>query len=170
MLLDAGGGTGGVSISICNKCPQIKATVADLPKVVQLAERFIAEAGMSDRVNVSPTDLCLNSPEGKYDVAILRAVIQTLSKEQAQMSLNFISQSMAPGGRIFIFGSVLENSCLAPPSSLAGGLAFLNLYDHGKAYTEKEYQEMLTNAGFTNIIVEHNALIDGMGIVSARKL
>ncbi len=169
MLLDAGGGTGGVSIAICNKYPQIKATVADLPKVAQLAERFIAEAGMSGRISVSATDLCLNSPEGKYDVAILRAVIQTLSKEQAQISLKCISQSMVPGGRIFIFGSVLENSCLAPPSSLAFGLASLNVYDHGKAYTENEYQEMLTNAGFTDIAVEHDALIDGMGIVSAKK-
>lgn len=169
-LLDAGGGSGGVSIAICNKYPQIKATVADLPKVVQLAESFIAEAGMSDSVSVSATDLCLNSPEGKYDVAILRAVIQTLSKEQAQMSLKCISQSMVSKGRIFIFGSVLENSCLAPPSSLAFGLAFLNFYDHGKAYTEKEYQEMLTNAGFMDITVEHDALVDGMGIVSAIKL
>jgi hypothetical protein len=111
----------------------------------------------------------LDFSEGKYDVAILRAVIQTLSKEQAQMSLKCISHSMAPRGRIFIFGSVLENSCLAPPSSLAYGLASLNVYDHGKAYTEKEYQEMLTNAGFTDITIEHDALVDGMGIVSAKK-
>lgn len=168
-LLDAGGGSGGVSIAICNKYPQIKATVADLPKVARLAERFIAEAGMSGRIGVTATDLCLNPPGGKYDVAILRAVIQTLSKEQAQMSLKCISQSMVPGGRIFIFGSVLENSCLAPLSSLVFGLVFLNVYDQGKAYTENEYREMLTIAGFTDIAVEHDALIDGMGIISAIK-
>ena len=168
-LLDAGGGTGGVSIAICNKYPLIKSTVVDLPKVVQLAERFIEEAGMSGRISVSATDLCLNSPEGKYDVAILRAVLQTLSKEQAQASLECISQAMVPGGWIFIFGSILENSCLAPPSSLAFSLASLNVYDYGKAYTEKEYQDMLTKAGFTDITVEHDALVDGMGIVSAKK-
>lgn len=168
-LLDAGGGSGGVSIAICNKYPQIKATVADLPKVVQLTKRFIAEAGMSDRVSVAATDLCLNSPAGQYDVAILRAVLQTLSMEQAQMSLKCISRSMAPGGRIFIFGSILENSRLSPPSSLASGIAFLNIYDHGKAYTENEYRKMLTNAGFTDIAVEHDALVDGMGIISAIK-
>lgn len=44
-----------------------------------------------------------------------------------------------------------------------------NAYDHGKAYTEKEYQEMLTNAGFTDIAVEYDALVDGMDIVSAIK-
>lgn len=169
-LLDAGGGIGGVSIAICHKYPHIKATIADLPKVVQLAQHFIAEADMSDRISVSATDLCLHAPEGQYDVAILRALIQTLSKEQAQISLNCISQSMLPGGRIFIFGSVLENSCLGPPPSLAFNLASLNIYDHGKAYTEKEYQEMLTHAGFTDIAIEHEALADGMSIVSAQKI
>lgn len=147
----------------------VKATVVYLPKVVQLAEHFIAEAGMSGRISVSSADLCSDSPEGKYDVAILRAVIQTLSKEQALMVLKYTRQSIAPGDRIFIFGSVLENSCLAPPASLAFGLAFLNSYDHGKAYTEKEYLEMLVNAGFKDITIEHDALVDGMGIISAIK-
>lgn len=49
------------------------------------------------------------------------------------------------------------------------GLVFLNVYDQGKAYTENEYREMLTIAGFTDITVEHDALIDGMGIISAIK-
>jgi len=28
---------------------------------------------------------------------------------------------------------------------------------------------MFTNAGFTDITIEHDALVDGMGIVSAKK-
>jgi hypothetical protein len=168
-LLDAGGGTGGVSIGICEKFPLIKATVADLPKVTEIARHFVAKAGMSDRIRVSPIDLCLDAPKGRYDLAILRALIQTLSKEQAQMAIKHIGQSMVPGGRIYIFGSILENSRLSPLSSLGAGLAFLNLYDEGKAYTEKEHREMLLNAGFTDITVEHEALIDCMGIVSATK-
>jgi len=168
-LLDAGGGTGGVSMAICANYPHLKATVADLPKVAHLAERFIADAGMSDQISMSVTDLCSNSPEGKYDVAVLRALIQTLSKEEAQAVLKNISQSMLSGGKIFIFGNVLDNSCLGPPASLAFALVFLNSYDNGQAYTENEYREMLTNANFTDIIVQHNFLDDGMSMVSAKK-
>ncbi|MCL2336650.1 MAG: acetylserotonin O-methyltransferase, partial [Firmicutes bacterium] len=168
-LLDAGGGTGGVSIAICTKYPHLKATVVDLPKVVRLAAGFIAEAGMSDRISVSITDLCSSPPEGQYDVAILRAVIQTLSQEEALAVLKSISQSMLPGGRIFIFGSVLDDSRLGPPASLANGFANLNVYDHGKAYTETEYREMLINAEFTNVVIEHDALVDGMAMVTGEK-
>jgi predicted O-methyltransferase YrrM len=168
-LLDAGGGSGGVAMAICAQYPHLKATVADLPKVAHLAERFIANAGLSERISVSATDLCSDSPEGQYDVAILRAVIQTLSKEEAQAVLKFVSQSLLPGGRIFIFGNILENSCLGPPASLAFALVFLNVYDHGQAYLETEYREMLTKAEFTDISIQHDVLADGMGMVSAKK-
>jgi hypothetical protein len=32
-----------------------------------------------------------------------------------------------------------------------------------------DHREMLGNAGFTGVSVEHDALTDGMGIVSAKK-
>ena len=169
-LLDAGGGTGGVSIGICEKFPLIRATVADLPGVAQVSKHFIAKAAMSGRISVAATDLCSNTPPGHYDIAILRAFIQTISMKQAQMAVINIGRAIAPGGKIYIIGSILDNSCLSPPSSLGMGLVFLNFYEDGKAYTEKDHQEMLGNAGFTDINVEHDTLIDGMGIVSARKM
>jgi len=168
-LLDAGGGTGGVSIAICSKYPHLNATVADFPKVTKLAERFIEDAGLSDRIHIAPTDFCSHAPEGKYDVAVLRALIQTLSREEAQAALKHIGQAILPGGRIFLFGSVLDNSRLVPSVSVANNLIFLNAYDHGRSYTEREYQQMLTNAGFTDITIRHEALTDGMGLIAATK-
>lgn len=167
-LLDAGGGSGGVSIALCGKYPNVKATVADLPKVSNLAEKFIAEAGMSERITVSAVDLCTDSPSGTYDAAILRAVIQTLSREEAQATLANVSRAVAPGGQIYIFGTVLDNSHLGPPISMAYSLVFLNSYDNGQAYTEKEYHDMLTQAGFTGITVDYEAL-DGMCLIHAEK-
>ena len=169
MLLDAGGGTGGVSISICSKYPHLKATVADLPKVVKVAEHFIAENNMADRIGVSATDLCQDYPAGMYDVAILRAVIQTLSQEEAEATLHNVSRSMLPGGQIYIFGNVLKADRLGPPISLAYSLVFLNSYDNGQAYTENEYREMLEKAGFAGISVDYEFL-DGMCLVQAQKM
>lgn len=168
-MLDAGGGTGGVAAAICDKFPQIRATVADLPKVVKMAEQLIAENGLSDRIDASAADLCLEPPSGTYDVAIVRAVVQTLSKGQSQETLINVGRSMSSGGRIFIFGNVLENSRLAPIAPVSNNLAFLNLYDAGGAYTEKEFHEMLSNADFTNISIEHDKMDDGMGMVMALK-
>ena len=168
-LLDAGGGSGGVSIALCSKYPRLKATVADLPKVARLAERFIADAGMSERIGVTTEDLRFSPPAGKHDIAVLRALIQTLSREDAQKTLECVGRSLLPGGRILIFGNVLDNSRMGPPASLAYGLVFLNSYDHGSAYTEDEYRKMLATAGFGDVSVRYEVLSDGMCMVGAVK-
>lgn len=169
-LLDAGGGTGGTSISICRRYPNIKATVADLPKVADVAKVFIAEAGLAERISVAVANLCDKPPEGTYDVVILRNLLQTLSREQAEMTVKCVSQCLEPGGRIFIIGSILDNSRLLPLPSLMYDLLFMNIYSDGKSYTENEYREMLVNAGFTDIFVEHEAFLLGYGLISATKL
>lgn len=167
-LLDAGGGTGGVAISICKKYPQLLATVADLPKVVKVAEHFITEAGLSDRIGVAGADLCTDVPGGSYDVVMLRAVIQTLSPAEAQAALIHAGQALSPGGWLYIVGNVMENSHLGPPISMAYSLVFLNSYDDGRAYTEKEYFDMLVRAGFENMRVDYD-LIEGLCLVEAQK-
>lgn len=168
-LLDAGGGSGGVAIALCAKYPRLQATVADLPKVARLAEHFIAEAGLSGRIGISTNDLRSESPAGAYDVAILRALLQTLSKEDAAACLESVSRSMSPGGRLFIFGNILDDSHLGPQASLAYSLVFLNSYDDGQAYTQQEYREMLARAGFKDILIEYEVLTDGMCLASAVK-
>ena len=168
-LLDAGGGSGGLSIGICEACPDLRATVVDLPTVVSISERFISEAGMSQRIRATSTDLVESPPEGTFDVAVLRALLQVMSPGKARKVLMNISQAMEPGGSLYIVGGVLEDSRLSPPASLAFSLIFLNVYDDGHAYTEKEHRDWLLEAGFTGISVQHDAFSDGLGIVSARK-
>ncbi|MCC8107944.1 MAG: acetylserotonin O-methyltransferase [Planctomycetes bacterium] len=167
-LLDAGGGTGGVSIALCRKFPGLTATVADLPNVVKMAEQFIAESGTSDRIGVSAVDLCREAPTGVYDVAVLRAVVQTLSRPDAQATVAHVGQAMAPGADLYIIGTVMDNSRLGPPISLAYSMVFLNSYDSGQAYTEMEYRAMLETAGFTDISFDYD-IFGGMCLVHAKK-
>ena len=51
-LIDVAGGTGGVAITIAQACPQLRATVVDLPTVTPITERMVQEAGVADRVEV----------------------------------------------------------------------------------------------------------------------
>ena len=51
-LLDVGGGSGGVAIAACQTCASLRATVLELPKVVDIAERFVEAAGLTQRVDV----------------------------------------------------------------------------------------------------------------------
>ncbi|MHC1730135.1 MAG: methyltransferase [Syntrophobacteraceae bacterium] len=168
-ILDAGGGTGGLSIGICEAYPDLRSTVADLPSVVTVSKRFIAEAGLSHRIKTIAVDLTESQPVGKYDVAVLRALLQVMSAAEAGEVLMNVSKAIQPGGSLFIIGSILDDSRLSPPASVAYGLAFLNVYDKGCSYTEEEHHNWLLKAGFSDISIRHGATFDGLSLVAARK-
>ena len=47
-------------------------------------------------------------------------------------------------------------------------LIFLNMFDDGQAYTESEYLNWLTDAGFTDVSREPHMM--GADLISARKI
>jgi hypothetical protein len=166
-LLDVAGGGGGFSIAACRACPDLRATVVDLPSVVPITREFVKEAGLGDRIKAVPTDVCDHPPEGQFDAAVLRNFIQVISPVQARRALLNVSQALEPGGAIMIWGRVLDDSRLAPIEAVTQNLIFLNQYDAGQSYTESEYRDWLTEAGFVDI--DRSQLPGGHSVVSARK-
>lgn len=150
-LLDIGGGSGGLALTIAAACPQLRATVMDLPSVTPVTRRFIEQEGMTDRVAVVPADVVRGPLTGTYDVAVLRAFLQVLSPEKAQSALHNLIQVLEPGSPIYILGQILDDTRLSPPETVAFNLVFLNVYDAGQAYTEHAYRHWLTVAGFVRI-------------------
>ena len=168
-LADVGGGVGGLAITIAKACPHIRATAIDLPQVTPIAQKVVAEEGAADRVSVASADVVNESLPGRYDVAILRGFIQVLSPDDARAALQNIGSAINPGGRIYIIGQVLDDSYKAPLEAVGFNLTFLNLFDAGESYSERQYREWLNDAGFTDIERADFLLADGSGLVSARK-
>ena len=169
-LMDAGGGIGGLAIGLCESYQNLKGTIVDLADVMSISKQFISEAHMSDRINVIATDLIDSQPEGTYDVAVLRALIQTLSPDQAKSVLENIGKALEPGGSIYILGYVIDDTHLRPSAFVHWNLHFLNIYDDGRAFTESEHREWLTDAGFSNISIEYETMPSSLSIVSACKV
>lgn len=148
-LLDAGGGSGTLSIAMTQIHPQLTATVVDLPTVTPITEQFVRDADALEKVKVVPADLTYDPIPGMYDAAFLSAVIQTLSAEQARKVIANVGKVINPGGWLYIFGSgMLKNSRLSPKSAVEFNLVFINTYDNGQSYTENEYRDWLAEAGF----------------------
>jgi len=165
-LADIAGGSGGMALALTDAYPHLRATVMDLPTVTPITQRFLAEAGATDRVQVVAADV-VNAPvPGTYDVAVLRAFLQVLSPEDALQALRNIGAALHPGGRLYVVGRILDNSRLAPVESVGFDLVFLNVFDEGRAYTEGEYRAWLTAAGFAEI--ERVVIAEGASIMTAR--
>jgi SAM-dependent methyltransferase len=168
-LLDVGGGSGGVSIAACQNCRDLRATIIELPRVAPIAQAMVREARLTDRVTVLAADILEHAPEERFDVAVLRNLIQVLGPDAARRALRNVGQVIDHGGWLFIVGHVLEDSRLAPPEAVYLNLAFLSVYDEGQAYTEREHRTWLAEAGFADIEVRYSAGPGAASIVSARK-
>ena len=170
-VLDAGGGSGGLAVALCRQIEGLRATVADLPSVAAITRECIAEAGMAGRVAVQDANLVAAPPQGPadgaFDAAVLRSLVQVLSRADAAAIIANVAAALAPGGRLFVIGRVLDDSRLAPLDAVASNVMFLNIYDDGQAYTEGEHRAWLTAAGCAEIVREE--LSGGYSIISGVK-
>ena len=166
-LLDVGGRTGGLTFAVLEAHPHIRGTVVDLPATTPVTQQYVEEAGLAGRVRVVAADVVEDRLEGSFDVAVLKNFIQVLNPDQARRALRNVGRVVVPGGAIYILGSVLDDSRLSPPEAVASNLNFLNIYDGGQAYTEGEYRDWLTEAGFAGF--ERVVVPDGTSIITARK-
>jgi SAM-dependent methyltransferase len=166
-LADVGGGSGGMALALTEAYPQLRATVIDLPTVIPITQRFIAEAGATDRVQAVAADVVHAPVPGTYDVAVLRALLQVLSPEDALQALSHIGAALNPGGRLYIVGRILDDARLSPVDTVGFNLVFLNIFDAGRAYTESEHRTWLTVLGFAEI--ERVPLPEGVSIITACK-
>lgn len=167
-LLDVGGGSGGLAITVTEIYPHIQATVIDLPAVTPVTQRIVKEAGAGDRVRVITGDIVGGSLAGSFDAAVLSSFLQVISRDKARSALKNVGKVIEPGGMIYIRGDVVDDSGVSPIGAVMRNLVYLNTYDEGQAYTEQEHRDWLKEAGFAEF--ERRLLPDGFSLISARKL
>jgi len=156
-----------MALALTDVYPHLRATVIDLPTVTPITQRFIAEAGAADRVQVVAADVVHAPVPGRYDVAVARAFLQVLSPDDALQALRHMGAALHPGGRLYLVGSLLDEGRLSPLGAVGFNLLALNAFDDGRAYTEGEYRAWLTAAGFGEMA--RVPLAEGVSIMTARK-
>jgi len=152
-FLDAGGGSGGLSVALAERYPHLQATVADLPSVVPIAERFIREAGGTERVRTLGVDLLAQPLSGSYDAAALVHCVQVFGPEDAGRVVRHVGTALRPGGVLYLLGFALEDTRLGPEPGLWFNFMSIGFYDHGRANTLAEYRAWLEQAGFGEVEV-----------------
>lgn len=150
-VLDVGGGSGGISIRLAHTCPTLRATIVELPSVTPITRQFVAEAGMTDRIDVVTANGVAEPLTGSYDAAVLSKFIHVLPREAARQALRHVCDALRPGGTLYILGAILDDSRRTPDAAVASNMAFLNWFDGGQAYTEGEHRQWLRDAGFAAV-------------------
>ena len=160
-LIDVGGGSGSYTLAFLSAAPEMKATLFDLPPVIEMARERAQAAGLDHRVNLVPGDFYRDELPGGHDLAILSAIIHQNSPEQNKLLFGKIYRCLDAGGRIVIRDHVMSPDRTEP---LEGALFAVNMLAGtagGNTYTFEEIEAGLEAAGFTRI-----RLIQTMGMFS----
>ncbi|MGE5570363.1 MAG: methyltransferase [Rhodospirillales bacterium] len=150
-MLDIGGGSGAYSIAFAKANPELRADILDLAAVTQIAERHIARAGLSGRVNTRVGDLRRDDYGTGYDLVFISAICHMLGPEENVDMLRKSFAALNEGGRIVIQDFILEKDKTAPLFAAMFALNMLVGTERGSSYSEDEYTEWLQKAGFTEV-------------------
>jgi predicted O-methyltransferase YrrM len=161
-LLDVGGGSGAYSIAFAKANARLRAEVLDLPKVVPIAQRYIEEAGVADRITTRVGDLRRDTFGRDYNLIFLSAICHMLSPEENKDLFRRCYRALAPRGRIVIRDFFLEPGKTAPKWVVLFALNMLVGTQGGGCYTGEEYTAWLREAGCQEVeLLEPSSIIAG---------
>ena len=121
----------------------------------------------ADEVAMSETDRSRLEP-GSFDAVLMVSFLQVLSPGQARRVVCRAAELLRPGGALHVIGAgILDDGRTTPPKGALFNLAFLNIYEKGRSYTEGEHRDWLLHAGLA--APELREMEDGTRVISACK-
>jgi acetylserotonin N-methyltransferase len=145
-LVDLGGGTGHLVLAACERYPNLKAEVFELPAVIPLAREVIAESGVADRVEVSEGNF-FRDPLPDGDLYVLARILHDWKESDIRDLLKRIFEKLPRGGTLLIAEKFLWEDKSGPIWLQLQSLLLL-LIAEGKERTLSEYKTLLEDAKF----------------------
>jgi acetylserotonin O-methyltransferase len=148
-LVDLGGATGHLAMELCRKYPDLQAAVFDLPEVAQVAQEYIARAGLADRIAIVSGDFFEN-PLPEADLFSLGRILHDWSESKIHQLLCKIHRKLPNEGALLVAECLLDQDKTGPLAALLQSLSML-VCTEGRERTLAEYETLLRQAGFTEV-------------------
>lgn len=151
-LLDVGGGDAVNAIALSKANPDLRVSVLEITEAAPLAEKKIAEAGLSDRVSVIVGDMHTDRFPDGYDCILFahQLVIWTLTENTELLRKAY--RSLPDGGRVVILNSMSNDHGDGPLVAALDSVYFASLpAEGGMIYAWGQHEECLKAAGFTTM-------------------
>ena len=167
-LLDVGGGAGTYAIILCQKYPQLTASVLDLPGVIPITKEIIAKAGLSHRIQAQVTNYTRDPFPEANDTVLLCNVLHQEEPPTCQMLLNKSYAALVGGGIVVVLEMLLNDEKTGPLPVALGALNNLVHHRTGRAHSVAEIKDCLQAAGFGQI-KQRAVSASGMSLLVATK-
>ena len=167
-IMDIGGGSGAYCIAAAKAHPAIRAVVLDLPVVCEVTRNFIAENGVSDRVEAKPCNFTRDPFPADCDVAIMASNLPMYGREMIAAVIKKAHDALLPGGEMHLIGETTNNERTGPwgPAYWGLGQAVVDLL--GLAHSEADVIGYFRDAGFKDVGV-HEFIAGALSRITGTK-
>jgi hypothetical protein len=151
-LCDVGGATGQLGCMVAAAQPHMRCLSFDLPKVVPIAGRKIAAAGLADRVQAVGGDF-FTDPLPEADVITMGMILHDWNLEKKRILISKAYAALPVGGAFVVIEALIDD---ARRSNAFGLLMSLNmLIEFGEAfdYSAADFFGWCREAGFREFAV-----------------
>ena len=148
-LVDLGGATGHLAIAACERYPELRAVVFDLPQVIEAARTEASRSAAGRRIDVMAGDF-FRDELPPADLFALGRVLHDWAEDKIHRLLTKICGRLSAGGGILISEKLLHEDGTGPLSAQLQSLNML-VCTEGKERTLSEYRWLLEAAGFRNV-------------------
>jgi len=152
-ILDLGGGSGAYCIEACKAHDHLSAVVFDLPAVATVANEFIAEHGMSERIEALAADFNSDPFPTDADVIIMASNLPMYGREAIAGVVARAHDALLPGGEMHLIGEALDPDRSGPSDPAIWGLAQTLHNSTGLAHSIPECIGYFETAGFQDVQV-----------------
>lgn len=158
-LLDVAGGPGLYSIAFCQKYPDLKADILDLPAAAKAGKIPLEKANLTQRIRYIKANLLETDWEQNYDVVLLSNILHCLTESQCQTTIQKAFACLNKGGKVIINDGLHpgERGKIKPLISLFSLIYYVTC--GGRTWPKSKFLEWLTKEGFTNIKLKRNGSV-----------
>jgi predicted nicotinamide N-methyase len=150
-IMDIGGGSGAYCIAAAKAHTAIRAIVLDLPVVCEVTLGFIAENGVSDRVEAQPCNFTRDPFPTDCDVAIMASNLPMYGREMIAAVIKKAHDALLPGGEMHLIGETTNNERTGPWGPAYWGLGQAVVDSLGLAHSEADVIGYFRDAGFKDV-------------------
>jgi O-methyltransferase domain/Dimerisation domain len=161
--VDVGTAQGDLISQVALANPHIAGIGFDLPEVAPIFEDYIAENGLSGRVEFRPGSF-FDSPIPGADVVMMGHILHDWNLDEKKMLIGKAYEALPAGGALIVYESIIDDDRSKNSFGLLMSLNMLIETPGGFDYTAADCIGWMKEAGFSNTRSEHLVGPDSMVI------
>jgi hypothetical protein len=154
-LLDVGGGPGTYSMILVEKNPGLRATVFDLPGVLEVTRELVDQHGFSDRVELHPGSYLTDDFPTGTDAVLLSGMMHRETPDTCKTLLRKAFASLESGGLVIVSDVFFDDERhVSPPFAAHFALNMMLTSPEGSAHGKTEMAAWMREVGFRDVVVK----------------